>query len=105
VGKALGPDHPDVATPLINLAALYSEQGLYAHAEPFCKRALTIMEKALGPEHPNVIRSLENMAALYRATDRETEAATVEKRAERSAQGTHRGQVLTYDRPCAHEPH
>ena len=28
--KALGPDHPDVATSLNNLAVLYNNQGRYA---------------------------------------------------------------------------
>lgn len=32
--KALGSDHPDVATGLNNLAELYSAQGQYAPAEP-----------------------------------------------------------------------
>ena len=33
--KALGKDHPDVATSLNNLALLYDSQGKYAEAEPF----------------------------------------------------------------------
>ncbi len=32
--KALGPDHPDVAKSLNNLAALYVEKGRFAEAEP-----------------------------------------------------------------------
>ena len=32
--KALGPEHPDVATALNNLAALYKANGEYAKAEP-----------------------------------------------------------------------
>ena len=40
--KALGPDHPDVATALNNLAALYDDQGRYADAEPLYKRSLAI---------------------------------------------------------------
>ena len=51
--KALGPDHPDVATTLHNLAALYYNQGRYADAEPLYKRSLAIGEKALGPDHVN----------------------------------------------------
>ena len=43
--KALGPDHPDVAASLNDLAALYSKQGRYADAEPLIKRALAIREK------------------------------------------------------------
>jgi tetratricopeptide (TPR) repeat protein len=35
--KALGPDHPNVATALNNLALLYKNQGRYADAEPLYK--------------------------------------------------------------------
>jgi Flp pilus assembly protein TadD len=41
--KGVGPDHPDVATSLNNLAALYQAQGQYAQAEPLFKRSLTII--------------------------------------------------------------
>ena len=54
--ESVGPDHPDVATSLNNLAALYKTQGQYAAAEPLYKRALSINEKALGPDHPSVAR-------------------------------------------------
>ena len=60
--KALGPDHPEVATSLNNLAVLYSAQGKYAEAEPLYKRSLAIHEKALGPDHPDVAISLNNLA-------------------------------------------
>ncbi len=79
--KNVGPDHPDVATSLNNLAALYDTLGEYAQAESLHKRALSIREKALGPEHPFVATSLENMAELYRATDRQVEAEKLEERA------------------------
>ncbi len=58
--KALGPEHPDVATSLNNLAELYRDQGRYGEAEPLYQRSLAISEKALGPEHPDVAQSLEN---------------------------------------------
>jgi tetratricopeptide (TPR) repeat protein len=35
--KALGPDHPNVATSLNNLAGLYYSQGNYSAAEPLYK--------------------------------------------------------------------
>ncbi|HLF84140.1 MAG TPA: CHAT domain-containing protein, partial [Blastocatellia bacterium] len=63
--KALGPDHPHVATALNNLAALYRAKGDYAKAEPLYQRALAIGEKALGPDHPYVATSLNNLALLY----------------------------------------
>jgi len=79
--QAGGPDHPNIAKSLNNLAALYRAQGQYAQAEPLCRRSLAIMEKALGPDHPDVALSLENLAALYRATNRMKEAEVLEKRA------------------------
>ena len=50
--EVLGPEHPDTATSLNNLAGLYYAQGKYSLAEPLLKRALAIREKQLGPEHP-----------------------------------------------------
>src|SRR6202521_4695264 len=62
--KALGPDHPDVAQSLNNLAELYDNQGRNGETEPLYKRALAIREKALGPDHPLVAQSLNNLAGL-----------------------------------------
>ena len=44
--KALGPDHPDVAQALNNLAALYSYLGRHAEAEPL---AIIPSRPARGP--------------------------------------------------------
>jgi tetratricopeptide (TPR) repeat protein len=62
----VGPDHPDVATTLNNLALLYDNQGDPAKAEPLYERSLAISQKALGPDHPDVAGSLNNLAELYR---------------------------------------
>src|SRR5882672_11259327 len=45
--NALGPDHPEVAQSLNNLALLYATKGDYAQAEPLYQRGLGIREKAL----------------------------------------------------------
>ena len=79
--KALGPEHPDVATDLNNLAALYQLLGRYEVAEPLYERALAIKEKTLGREHPLVAQGLENYAILLRATGRNWDAAIMEARA------------------------
>ena len=63
--KALGRDHPEVATALNGLALLYFDQGRYADAEPLYQRALAIREKALGRDHPDVAGSLNSLAELY----------------------------------------
>ena len=81
--KALGPDHPSVATSLNNLGLLYRAQGQYAKAEPLFKQALKIYEKALGPDHSSVATSLNSLAGLYRATNRDEEAEALELRAAR----------------------
>ena len=79
--KALGPDHPEVATALSNLAFLYGEQGRYSEAEPLYERALAIREKALGPDHPDVAVSLNNSAALHRDQGRYADAERLHRRA------------------------
>ena len=77
----VGPEHPDVAASLNNLAVLYDDQGKYAQAEPLYQRALAIVEKALGPEHPHVATSLETYAIMLRETGRDDLAAEMEARA------------------------
>src|SRR5262245_16834856 len=72
--KALGRNHPDVATTLNNLADLYRSQGKYAEAEPLFERSLAIREKALGPSHPDVAQTLHNLASLYQIQGKYTEA-------------------------------
>ena len=62
--KTLGPEHPNTATSLNNLAMNLREQGDLAAARPLFERALAIHEKALGPEHPNTNRVRCNLARL-----------------------------------------
>ena len=81
--KVLGPEHPDVASSLNNLAELYRAQGKYAEAEPLYKRSLAIREKVLGPEHPDVAVVYRNMAELYRQIGRKEESEKLEGRASR----------------------
>ena len=50
--KALGPDHPDTAAALNNLAALYDSMGDYAKAEPLYQRALKISTESPRPRSP-----------------------------------------------------
>jgi len=77
--KARGPEHPDVAISLNNLAAMYFSQGSYAKAEPLFKRSLAIYEKARGPEHPDVASSLRNLARMYFSEGRYAEAEPLYK--------------------------
>jgi tetratricopeptide (TPR) repeat protein len=65
--KILGPEHPDTAATLHQLATLYWRQGKYELAEPLLQRALAIYEKMLGPDHPNTVLMRKNYANLLQA--------------------------------------
>jgi tetratricopeptide (TPR) repeat protein len=60
----LGPEHPDTAESLNNLALLLQDQGDLAGARQLHERALTIREKVLGSGHPETAESLSNLALL-----------------------------------------
>ena len=79
--KALGEDHPDVATSLNNLAGLLEAQGKLDEAEPMYRRALAIDEKALGEDHPDVATSLNNLAYLLQSQHKLDEAEPMHRRA------------------------
>ncbi len=61
----LGPEHPDVAQNLHNLAMLYIGQGKLMLAEQLLQQALAIREKTLGAGHPDVAESLNDLGYLY----------------------------------------
>jgi CHAT domain-containing protein len=62
--RALGPDHPEVATSLMNVAVVRARAGDPAGAKQILERALAIREASLGPDHPLVAASLEALAGL-----------------------------------------
>jgi tetratricopeptide (TPR) repeat protein len=57
--RAYGPDHPNVARDLNNLALLLQDTNRLGEAEPLMRRALDIDERSYGPDHPNleIVRS------------------------------------------------
>jgi hypothetical protein len=63
---AYGPDHPDVATNLNNLATILQDLWQPAAARPLQERALAISEAAYGSDHPDVARDLNNLATILR---------------------------------------
>jgi CHAT domain-containing protein/Tfp pilus assembly protein PilF len=78
--KALGPNHPDVATSLNVLAGLIQKQGKYPEAETLRRRSLAIYQISLGPDHPDVATSLNNLANLLGDRGQYTEAETLYRR-------------------------
>lgn len=78
---AVGPDHPDVATSLSDLAILYSDRGEYAKAEPLFKSALTIFENALGSDDRFVADAVVRLAHCYYFQGKYDDAEDLYKRA------------------------
>ncbi len=91
--KAIGQDHPDVAStpsrnyPLEQALKINAEivklfnAGRYADAIPLAQRELAIYEKALGPNHPDVLTSLNTLAFFYEKQGRYADAEPLYQRA------------------------
>jgi hypothetical protein len=62
--KSLGPDHPDVAIRLNNLAFVLEATNRPGEAEPLYRRAAAILEKSFGADHPSAILVRKNLASL-----------------------------------------
>jgi tetratricopeptide (TPR) repeat protein len=60
-----GPEHPDTAKSLNDLANLLQAQGDLAGARQLHERALAIFEKVLGTEHPRTNLGRGNLARLH----------------------------------------
>jgi tetratricopeptide (TPR) repeat protein len=79
--KSYGPEHPNVAIRLNNLALLLRDTNRREEAEPLMRRALAIDEKSYGPEHPAVATRLSNLALLLQDTNRREQAEPLMRRA------------------------
>ena len=64
--RMLGPDHPDTATSLSDLARLFYSRAELDAGRPLLERALGIRERMLGPDHPDTAFSLNILAGLLR---------------------------------------
>jgi tetratricopeptide (TPR) repeat protein len=72
--SAFGPDAPETAAALNNLAATYEEVGRYAEAEFLYRRAIEIGQKTLGTDSPAVATGYSNLAISLMGQGRYTEA-------------------------------
>jgi tetratricopeptide (TPR) repeat protein len=65
-----GTEHPDVASALNTLGAIYLQQGDDRAAEAAFERGLALVERTYGDSHPEVARFLHNLAGVsYRRVD------------------------------------
>jgi len=65
----------------IGLDRFYSGQGLYASAEPWCKKCVSVLQTRLGEEHPSVATSYNNLAGLYYSQGRYSDAEPLYQKA------------------------
>jgi hypothetical protein len=79
--RHLGPDHPEVTVPLMNLAGVHMASERYADAEPVLARVLSIREQRLGADHPLTAASMARYAEVLRRMGRQHESARIASRA------------------------
>jgi Tetratricopeptide repeat len=72
--QRLGPDHPQTAQCLNNLAFLLRDQGDLTAARPLFERSLAIFERTLGSDHRNTNRARCNLARVLVEADCAEEA-------------------------------
>jgi hypothetical protein len=80
--NAYGPNHPDVAKCMANLASSYMNQQKFDLAEPLLVQSLQTLTKSLGPYDPAVASVLTRIATLYRKTGRNEAAEEIGARVE-----------------------
>ena len=97
--KALGPDHPDVAHSLNNLAVLYDAQGRYADALPIVRQMIErgffysdpAFSVLMGSQKAGLIDGAESFTDSYKvlqASSSSAAAEAVKKLAQRFAAGS-----------------
>ena len=77
-----GPNHPNTAHALNNLARRYTTLGHYTDAEPLYRRSLAIYQNIFGPDSPDVATALNDLARLYKAQGQYALAERLCRRAE-----------------------
>ena len=81
VTSAFGPDDPETATALNNLAVTYQSLARYMEAEPLFRRAIEIDERVLGKDHPDVATRYNNLALLLYKQGKYDQAEPLYRRA------------------------
>ncbi|HET7099988.1 MAG TPA: tetratricopeptide repeat protein, partial [Terriglobia bacterium] len=82
--KCLGPEHPFIAAPLNNLAAVSMERRASLEAEALYKRSLKISETPSDVRDTQLPVILANLTELYGAQGRHQEAAALVEKLKRS---------------------
>ena len=77
----MGPDHPDVASSLNNLAAVHWQQGRYVEAQPLLRARADDSGTRIRSRSPRRGNRLNNLAGLYLYQGRYAEAQPLYERA------------------------
>jgi tetratricopeptide (TPR) repeat protein/transcriptional regulator with XRE-family HTH domain len=75
------PEHPDITSPLENLANVLKSEARYTEALPLLHRVLRIREQALGPRHQKLAQTFHNLGDLYASQEQYAEAKPYLERA------------------------
>jgi tetratricopeptide (TPR) repeat protein len=79
-----GPNNPELAKCLMNLAAVYGRQSKFEEALPYLKRAEEIDESVLGLHHPTTLQIVKNYALILKLTHRDEELSQLNQRLQRA---------------------
>jgi len=79
--EVFGPESPDTATVLDNIAGALANADKFQDALPLCERALAIRKSWLGPDHPITATSLSNLGHILYGLNKFTAARKYCKRA------------------------
>lgn len=74
----LGPEHPETAETLHDVATLRERQGRRQEACALYQRALTIREQILGSAHPKTMETRTRVMALLQRMGQDEDAALLE---------------------------
>ena len=94
--RDLGPDDPDLATCLNNLAFVYTDCFDFLRAEPLFRQALEIMQRAVGRDDRDLSLALNNLGITYVRSGKYSEARPLLERALAAERGSSSDQDFFY---------
>jgi tetratricopeptide (TPR) repeat protein len=80
--EKFGPENPNVAESMDNLATYLTAEGEYIEAEELYRKALVIIEKSFGKESEYTAIFLNYLSDFYRKIGKDDEAAKLQARAQ-----------------------
>jgi tetratricopeptide (TPR) repeat protein len=79
--RALGPEHPQTLTSMVNLATTFFSMGDLASARVLEEGALGVRRRVLGPDHPDTLTLISNLGSTLRAQGHLADARRMQEEA------------------------